>query len=203
MIHQAQAVSTAEFWQNRYQQGYTGWDIGQVSPPLQTYFDQLTNKSATILIPGAGNAHEAEYLHEKGFEQVIVVDFAQLPLDNFTKKFPNFPKKHLVKSDFFTLNPENYQFDLIIEQTFFCAIDPNRREEYAQQMQRLLKPSGKLVGLLFDREFNNYPPFGGSLAEYQALFVKYFNIHILETCYNSIKPRQGNELFMIMTAKNN
>lgn len=196
-----QSVSTAEFWQNRYEQGYTGWDIGTVSPPLQAYFDQLTDKSKKILIAGAGNAHEAEYLHQQGFSQVIVVDFAQMPLDNFAQKFPDFPKNHLINADFFALNPDDYQFDLIIEQTFFCAIDPNRRAEYASQMKRLLKPNGKLVGVLFDRTFDSSPPFGGSLAEYQQLFVKDFCIQVLEPCYNSVKPRQGHELFMILTTK--
>jgi hypothetical protein len=44
----------------------TGWDLGQVSPPLKAYIDQLTDKNLRILIPGCGNSYEAEYLLEKG-----------------------------------------------------------------------------------------------------------------------------------------
>ena len=200
-----QDVSTAEFWQNRYDDGYTGWDIGKISPPLQAYMDYLVakgvDKASTILIPGAGNAYEAEYLHEQGFSNVLVVDFAKQPLDSFEAKNPDFPKQHLIQADFFGLDPEQYQFDYIIEQTFFCAIDPSRREEYAQQMARLLKPTGELFGVLFDRDFDQSPPFGGSEQEYRSLLSRYFTIVTLEPCYNSISPRQGSELFVRLRQK--
>lgn len=55
------------FWNNKYKDHKTGWDLGVISPPLKTYFEQLENKSLKILIPGGGNAHEAEYLFKKGF----------------------------------------------------------------------------------------------------------------------------------------
>ena len=54
-----------QYWSQRYQEGQTGWDIGGVSAPLAAYFDQLEDKNLRILIPGAGNAHEAAYLFQK------------------------------------------------------------------------------------------------------------------------------------------
>ena len=54
-----------EFWDQKYQNNKIGWDLGEVSPPLRAYFDQLENKGQTILIPGGGNSYEAEYLHNK------------------------------------------------------------------------------------------------------------------------------------------
>lgn len=195
-------VNQANFWENRYDTGETNWDIGQISPPLKAYFDQINDsqKSATILIAGAGNAYEAGYLHEQGFTSVYVLDFAQAPLDNFLAKYPDFPTSHLIKADFFALDMPQF-FDVVIEQTFLCAIDPARRAEYATQMATLLKPNGKLVGVLFDREFAVNPPFGGSLAEYRALFDKDFVIKELEPCYNSLAPRQGSELFVMLQPK--
>lgn len=193
-------VSQAEFWQSRYDNGETGWDIGQVSPPIKAYIDHLceqgVDKDSHILIAGAGNAHEAKYLHELGFRQVIVVDFAKQPLANFAAANSTFPSEHLVQADFFALNPSNYQFDYIIEQTFFCAIDPSRRSEYAEQMAKLLKPTGELFGVLFDRDFEGGPPFGGHTSEYRTLLSRYFTIVTLAPCYNSIAPRQGNEVFI-------
>ena len=94
-----------------------------------------------------------------------------------------------------------YQFDYIIEQTFFCAIDTSRRSDYAKQMQKLLKPTGKLVGLLLDKHFESNPPFGGDKQEYETLFQQFFTIDKLAPCYNSIKPRQGSELFFILSQK--
>ena len=55
-------------WDNRYLNNDIAWDLGEVSPPLKAYFDQLTNKEIKILIPGGGNSYEAAYLFEKGFE---------------------------------------------------------------------------------------------------------------------------------------
>lgn len=198
-------VNQADFWENRYDTGETGWDIGQISPPIKAYIDDLLDtgvkKTSKILMAGAGNAYEASYLHQKGFSEVTVLDFAAQPLANFVKNNPTFPKDHLIQADFFDLSKDDYQFDLIIEQTFFCAIDPSRRDEYAQQMAKLLKPTGELVGVLFDKVFEQSPPFGGSLGEYQVLFSQYFMIKKLEPCYNSIKPRQGSELFMRLQSK--
>ena len=123
---------TEKYWSERWQEGRTGWDLGMVSPPLKAYFETLENKSQRILIPGCGNAYEAAYLHLLGFTNVFVVDIAKTPLDNFKTQFPDFPEKHLIHGDFFVLEGT---FDLIIEQTFFCAIDRVLREKYVQKMR--------------------------------------------------------------------
>lgn len=61
----------ADFWNERYSSQQTGWDIGSPSTPLKEYIDQLTDKDIRILIPGCGNAYEAEYLHQQGFSNVF------------------------------------------------------------------------------------------------------------------------------------
>ncbi|WP_131667834.1 methyltransferase domain-containing protein [Psychrobacter pygoscelis] len=194
----------ADFWQQRYAAGELKWDMGQVSPPIKAYIDQLpaSAKSLDIMVAGAGNAYEVGYLHELDFDRVTVFDIAAAPLNNFANSHPDFPKDHLVCADFFKLSSEQYQFDLAIEQTFFCAIEPQWRVEYVRQMHALLKANGKLVGVLFDREFSSMtPPFGGSEAEYRALFAPYFEIEVMQRCYNSHPARQGSELFVILRAK--
>ena len=197
-------VNQAEFWQQRYEQDSIGWDMGQVSAPLKAYIDQLPEsaKEQSILVPGAGNAYEVGYLHEQGFTNVTLVDFAPAPIAAFAERYPNFPAKHLICADFFELSPAQYQFDWVLEQTFFCAINPSRRDEYVQQMAALLKPNGKLIGLLFDKDFGRYePPFGGTKAEYQQRFEPHFDIEIMESSDNSHPARQGSELFIKMRAK--
>lgn len=197
-------VSQAEFWQQRYEKDSIGWDMGEVSPPLKAYIDQLpaSAKDQAILVPGAGNAYEVGYLHEQGFTNVILVDFALSPIEAFAKRYPDFPAEHLICADFFNLSPEQYQFDLVFEQTFFCAINPSRRDEYVQQMSALLKPDGKLIGLLFDKDFGrDEPPFGGTKEEYQQRFEHHFKIDVMEPSYNSHPARQGSELFIQMRAK--
>ena len=182
-----------DFWSSRYKEGNTGWDIGHISTPLKEYINQLNHKELKILIPGAGNSYEAEYLFNNGFREVYVCDIAEEPLKNLKERIPDFPDDQLLNKDFFELEAS---FDLILEQTFFCALPVNKRAEYAKQMHSLLKPEGILAGLLFNFELKpDGPPFGGSKAEYLTYFSPYFKIDILEPCYNSIPPRQGNELF--------
>jgi hypothetical protein len=187
------------FWESKYSIEETGWDIGYASTPLITYFDQMTNKELKILIPGGGNCYEAEYLFEQGFKNIFVIDIAEQPLKNLKKRFPNFPDNQLINDDFFN---HQEKYDLIVEQTFFCALDPVLRKKYVEKMVDLLAEKGKLAGLLFDFELTEEgPPFGGSSEEYLKLFPPYFNIKKLEKCYNSIQPRVGRELFFIFEKK--
>lgn len=186
---------SAEFWNNRYDTGQIGWDLGAPSTPLKTYFDQLVDKDLKILIPGAGNAYEAEYLHQLGFINVYVVDIAANAINSFHNRYPSFPQEQLIHADFFELEGS---FDLIIEQTFFCAIDPKLRQAYVRKVHELLADNGKLIGLLFDKHFEGGPPFGGSTVEYQQLFTPVFKKVVISPCYNSIQPRQGAEAFIKM-----
>jgi len=184
---------TEDFWDHRYKNNDTGWDLGEVSPPLKAYFDQLKNKEVKILIPGGGNSHEAEYLHNNGFKNVFVVDVSKTALANVKERIPTFPSAHLVLGDFFDLD---IMFDLIIEQTFFCAIDPNLRPAYAAKAYNLLYSNGKVVGLLFDSPLNDdKPPYGGCKSEYIEYFQPYFNLLLMEESHNSIQSRKGKELF--------
>jgi len=184
-----------EFWENRWMNKNIGWDIGVVSPPIKCYIDQVSDKSLRILIPGCGNGYEAEYLFNEGFENVFIVEISESAIVSFKARCPYFPVEHIIHSDFFQIKG---QYDLIIEQTFFCALDPIYRNNYVEQMTILLKPGGKLIGLLFNNYFSGGPPFGGDIELYESIFSKRFRIDIMETAYNSIVPRKGAELFIKM-----
>jgi len=189
-----------EYWNNRYLQQQTGWDIGSVAPALKEYIDQLINKNISILIPGCGNAYEAAYLLQQGFKNVTLVDIAPAATAAVEDKLSTYINNGLqiITGDFFDLKTT---YDLILEQTFFCALDPSLRSAYVEKMVSLLNPDGKLVGLLFNRHFEGGPPFGGSKLEYEELFTPKFNIQMMDTAHNSIGPRAGTELFVKMTIK--
>lgn len=181
------------FWDSRWENAETGWDLGGVSAPLKAYIDQLESKKLSILIPGCGNAYEAEYLWEQGFKNTWIVEISQLAIDSFQKRCPDFPKDQIFHADFFDLEAH---FDLVLEQTFFCAIHPSRRADYAKKMSEILEPNGKIAGLLFDFPLVDGPPFGGSAEEYLGYFEPFFEIKTLERAYNSIKPREEREFFI-------
>jgi methyl halide transferase len=189
------------FWSERYKSRQTGWDIGNVSTPIKEYFDQVKNKELKILIPGCGNAYEAEYLIHSGFKNIHVLDISKVLVDELKNKFQPWLGKQISihYGNFFN---HNEKYDLIIEQTFFCAIDPSLRNDYARKAFDLLLPGGKLIGLLFNTEFEKAgPPFGGSKEEYLKYFTPYFDIKVMEEAYNSISPRKGKELFIILVKK--
>lgn len=183
-----------EFWDNQYKINEIGWDLGVISPPLKSYFDQLSERNLKILIPGGGNSYEAEYLFKNGFKNVFIVDISKTVLTNFKKRIPEFPSNQLIHNDFFDIQ---ITFDLIIEQTFFCALNPNLRNNYALKINDLLKSKGKLIGLLFNVPlFKDHPPFGGYKSEYLTYFEPLLNIEIMEDCFNSIESRNKQELFI-------
>ncbi len=189
----------ARYWNDKYEHGYTGWDIGHPSPPLQEFIDQLKDTEQHILVPGAGNGYEVEYLWKCGFKHITVVDLAKIPLERIDKRLPSGHTVKLIEGDFFDHNGE---YDLILEQTFFCALDPYKRKDYSRKMKDLLKDNGILAGVLFNIEFDRPgPPFGGNAKEYRALFKPHFSIRRLDKCYNSISPRMDTEIFIYLEKK--
>lgn len=188
----------ASFWNDRYVNNQTGWDIGYPSTPIKEYIDKLQNKELQILIPGAGNAYEAEYLHQQGFKNVHVLDIAEQAIESFKKRVPNFPQEHLITANFFEHVGE---YDLIFEQTFFCALPPELRQNHSNKMNELLKESGVLVGVMFNFPLTEAgPPYGGSEAEYRVYFQQNFGSITIKPCLNSIGPRQGSEFWVEFSA---
>lgn len=189
----------SSFWNSRWEMKHTGWDIGSASPPIKTFMSQYSNKSAALLIPGCGNAYEAEFLVKNGFTNITLMDIAPKAVEQLKEKFKGQDQVHILCEDFFD---HRGQYDLMIEQTFFCAHPPESRRTYVEKAVELLKKEGKLMGVLFKRNFEKQgPPFGGTIEEYRSLFSPYFTLKKMEDCYNSIAPRLGHELFIHLIRK--
>lgn len=184
-----------EFWDQRYVSGQTGWDLGEACPAFVHYFSQDRNRAHAILIPGAGNAHEADMLLKLGYTNLTIVDIAPTVVNSLQEKYAGRSEIQIICSDFLV---QEGSYDLILEQTFFCALDPSLRNAYVEKMAELLTPGGLLVGVLFDRDFEGGPPFGGHADEYRALFTPYFELLDFSTCTRSAAPRAGSELFIRM-----
>ncbi|MCS6819066.1 MAG: methyltransferase domain-containing protein [Chitinophagales bacterium] len=192
-MHNNLFIPDANFWDECWRTGLTGWDLGAPSPPLVDFFDTINNKELHILIPGCGNAYEAEYLLRHGFKNISVLDISFEAVKILKNKFNDSAIK-VIHEDFFQ---HRGNYDLIIEQTFFCAIHPSMRKDYVRHAFDLLKENGRLCGLLFNCTFdNNFPPYGGSKEEYITLFSPYFIIKKMDITPLSVKPRLGKELFI-------
>ncbi len=162
--------------------------------------DSYPNKDARILIPGCGNAYEAAYLLEQGFTDLTLIDIAPKAIEQVRKQFKDEPNIEIILGDFFE---HEGKYDLMLEQTFFCALEPKLRPDYVKKAHSLLGDKGQIAGVLFGIEFEKQgPPFGGSTEEYKEVFEPYFRLDRMEPCYNSIAPRNGTELFIKLERKN-
>lgn len=197
---QTKAMSK-DYWNSLYDKDEIGWDIGFPSPAIKEYVDQLNRKDIAILIPGCGNAYEAEYLLAQGFTDVTLIDIAPSLTAALERKFKSElgKKIKIITGDFFNLDGA---YNLILEQTFLSALHPSVRQIYVDKMHSLLVKGGHLAGVLFGQVFEEEgPPYGGTLQEYKLMFSKKFKIKKLELCYNSIERRKGTEVFINLIAK--
>ena len=189
------------FWNNRYLENNTGWDLGAISPAIKKWFDTKKNKDLQILIPGAGKGHEVKYGFDNGFNNIHYLDISTEAVTFFKDNCPNLPKEQILISDFFDLKKDLF-FDVVIEQTFFCAINPALRKSYVKKTHEILKKNGCIIGLLFNKKFDNQgPPFGGFYEEYIELFSDLFIIEKLENSVRSVHPRKENEFWIKMRKK--
>ena len=192
--------SMPEYWEKSYQSGDMGWDLGKPTPIFDDWI-QFQKDSLSICILGAGNGWDAINFAEIGHD-VTAVDFAKSAIDNMHTSAQNKGVQiNLIHSDIFDLcKLFNHTFDIVLEYTCFCAIDPARRMDYVKMSNKILKPDGKLVALLFpvDKDINdNGPPFAVDLDSTLSLFSKYFILDTKEIPSLSIERRNGREVFVI------
>ena len=130
-----------------------------------------------------------------GYTHLTIVDIAPTVVARLKEKYADRPEIQILCGDFFQ---HEGSYDLILEQTFFCALVPSLRSAYVEKMAELLKSGGLLVGVFFDRDFEGGPPFGGHAEEYRTLFTPYFELLDFSPCIRSAAPRAGSELFIRM-----
>ncbi|HRO76766.1 MAG TPA: methyltransferase domain-containing protein [Crocinitomicaceae bacterium] len=183
-----------QFWNDKWENNLTGWDVGHASPAITDFMQTISDKNLAILIPGCGNAYEAEWLVERGFTNITLLDIAPKLVGTLQEKYKDTPQIKVFCEDFYE---HESQYDLIVEQTFFCANDPKDRTKYVEKSASLLNENGKIIGVLFCVEFDKQgPPFGGTTSEYNEIFKSHFHILKMENCYNSISPRANTEVFI-------
>ncbi len=146
---------TKEFWQQRFEQGTTPWHRGEAGPHLAVWLADGT-LSGTVIVPGCGHGHEVAALARAGLG-VIGLDYAaaacaltrervQAEAAGAARPADVLGAVAVVEADALSWQPPS-PVDSIYEQTCLCALHPDLWQPYAAQLQRWLKPGGKL-GLL-------------------------------------------------------
>lgn len=164
------AALDSNYWQNRYDQGQTGWDRGEASPALRHWLESSQLKPCRILVPGCGRGHEVVALAAAGFD-VTAIDFAPSAIEALHSQLDaRGLKATLVQADLFDYQPTQ-PFDAVYEQTCLCAIKPKQREAYEQQLAGWLKSGGKLYALFMQSGSQDGPPFPCPPEAMQSLFA--------------------------------
>jgi SAM-dependent methyltransferase len=97
--------------------------------------------------------------------------------------------------DLFRLDPEKHGvFDILLEQTCFCAIDPDRRQDYVRMAVRMIRPGGELVGLFYVHGREGGPPWTTTAEEVRSLFCEDFDFLEFAITEHSVESRKGEEI---------
>lgn len=156
-------------WEQRYSQGRTAWDRGQVSPALDHWLGTGQVPHGRVLVPGCGHGHEVAALVRAGC-QVTAVDIASQPVLRLMGELSELGlHAHILQADLLQWQPAE-PFDAVYEQTCLCAIDPAHWRDYEQHLAGWLVPGGTLLALFMQTGRAGGPPFDCPLPDMRTLF---------------------------------
>lgn len=196
-------ISRESFWSKLYQDNEFHWDLGTPTPGLTDHYASLKLPVSRIAVLGGGAGHDAAFLADKG-HHVTLIDISPEAIQRAHALYGHIKNIQFVIADAFQLPLQyNASFDLIFEHTFYCAVDPQRRNELVKVWQRLLHETGQILGVFFIMEKRNGPPFGGSEWELKSRLQKNWRLLKWTRFKNSTKNRWGKELFVLAQKKSN
>ncbi len=190
-------VESSKHWSSIYQDETPGWELEQASPVITKNLQRLKLIKSHIVVLGCGSGNDAAYLAQQG-HIVTAIDFSSEAISQAKEKYAHIDNLSFIQKDVFNL-PQSYnkRFDLIIEHTCFCAINPIKREKLVQIWHELLRDNGQLFGVFFVSPQNQGPPFGSTEWEMEKHLKKGFQFLLWERAKNSQGQRQGKELFIL------
>jgi len=173
-------VSAAAYWEGLYAERQDGWELGEAAPSLQACLasGRSFTPGARVAVPGCGRGHDARLLARHGFA-VTGFDFAEAAVTEARQLASREqPAAVFERRDVFTLAKDYAQgFDAVWEYTCFCAIDPDRRAEYARTLHDILKPGGTLLACFYPlKDGTDGPPFPVSRPGIETTLVPFFDI---------------------------
>lgn len=189
----------ARGWNDRYAEGSTGWDLGEAPPVVRRVSRDAVRahdggdgaSALRVLVPGCGRGHDAIGWAQAG-ATATGLDFAPLALDaaRGLSERAGLPVSWVL-GDVFEL-PEALVgvFDVVWEQTCFCAIDPGQRRAYAESMTRALAPGGVLLGLFWRHGREGGPPFNVTPEHVARAFEGLMTLESVEEVPDSVPTRQ-------------
>lgn len=187
---------SADEWDARYRDGDTPWDMNQPSPPMVHFLRAgILPRGRRVLVAGCGAGHELPLLAQAGYE-VVGADIAPRAVALAQRAIHGLSNAAVICADL--LEPASDAggpYDWVFDQTFFCALPPARRAEYAAAMARLVRPGGALWALSMRTLGPGGPPFDSTPDEYVALLATtgFQAIEVRALAAESHPSRRGRE----------
>jgi SAM-dependent methyltransferase len=185
-------VNDPQMWDDRYAEGLTGWDLGAAPPVLLGLIEDELRPAGRLLVPGCGHGHDSLALARAGWE-VTGLDFAPraVAAARASAKTAGVAVTY-EQGDLFEM-PTAWTgaFDAIWEQTCYCAIHPDRRDEYVAAMARVLASAGRYVGLFMNHQKPDGPPFDVTREDVTLRFGASFDLEEIRAVENSAADRPG------------
>ena len=197
-------MSAPRFWDGLYAGGNDGWELGVPAPPLEAWLDAggtfpARHGSPRLAVPGCGRGHDARLLARRG-HRVWAFDFAEAAVTEASRlAAADGVAVSVERRDVFTLGRDFAEaFDGVWEYTCFCAIDPARREEYAQVLHAILRPGGILLACFYPlREGGGGPPFPISREDIVHALDGRFDVLEAAEPARSVERRRGLEWMVL------
>ncbi|PIM98237.1 Thiol S-methyltransferase [Handroanthus impetiginosus] len=183
-------------WDKCWEEGFTPWDLGSPTPVLVHLNNKGSLPKGRALVPGCGSGHDVVAI-ACAERYVVGLDISDNAIKKAAELFSSTPKAEhftFLKGDFFTWSSAQL-FDLIFDYTFFCAIEPELRSQWARKISDLLKPDGELITLMFPiDDHEGGPPYKVSTADYEEVLhpVGFRATQIVDNEL-AIAPRRGRE----------
>ena len=189
-------------WQKHYAQDDLRWDLGQVAPPFVRLWEENSLGKGRAIIPGCGQGHEVVFLAGNGF-QVTGLDYAPGAVELLSRSLKEKGlQADILHQDFFELDGDHVaQYDLMLEQAFFCAIHPSKRDAYVETAVRILKKDGLLAALFYETGEEGGPPFNTTPSDILEHFSDKFHIESLEKSPDSVEKRKDKEWLGLLRKK--
>ena len=158
-------------WEQLYQEGDVGWEKGEPSPGLVDWLKEHPAKGRyNVLVPGCGFGHDVRAWAKVGYD-AVGYDLAPSAMAGAKERTPEDLDKVTFRLGNFLEDEPFDTFDYVFEHTCYCAIDPERRDDYASAVHQWLKPGGQFLAVHYmlpkDEEG---PPFGTDREEIVARF---------------------------------
>lgn len=193
-------VNSPSFWDEIYQTGQTGWDLGHPTPVFERLLNEGRLQPGKMLVICAGRGHDARLFARHGFE-VTAIDFSKAAVNAQHRLADPDAPVAIRQMDLFDPPPDWVnRYDYVLEYTCYCAIDPQRREEYADRVAQLLKHGGVLIALAFPvGSHEGGPPYAVAPQGYIRRFrSRGFQLIHQETPPDSVPQRRGAEELVLL-----